>query len=110
MSTKLEDYLRRKRTTLQNFVLAPHIQSYQDLIDYCARRGCEPITEEKYNLLLSALQSQDDKPKIVKKAEVVNEKESSVKTKPRRKRKSTVSRSAQKVQKTRSADKPVENA
>lgn len=115
MSIDLKDYLRRKRTTIEKFVQISNIETYQDLLDYCERRGCDPISEEEFCLLInsaktSTLQKKASKPKIVKKeVDIVDEKKTT-KPKTTRKRKSTISRSTQKVQEEGSVDTPVEGS
>ncbi|GEM_PF-5325208 len=111
MSTKLKDYLKRKRTTLKELLILKRIKDYQQLLDYCDKRGCEPIDEKEFNLVIKKpiLQkhSKDLKIKQVKE-ELANEKVS--KPAPKRKRRPKVSRSTQSSQETRAADTTVKDA
>lgn len=45
----LLDYLRRKRTTIQDLVVLLKIKSYEEILEYCDRRGCTPITKVQYD-------------------------------------------------------------
>lgn len=115
MSIDLKDYLRRKRTTIEKFVQISNIKTYQDLLDYCERRGCNSIPESEFNLLInpvkpSTLQKKANKPKIIKKEVEVSDEKKTPKAKTTRKRKSTVSRSTQKVQEERSVDTSVKDS
>ena len=111
MSTKLKDYLKRKRTTLKEILILKRIKDYQQLLDYCDKRGCEPIDEKEFNLVIKKpiLQkpSKDLKIKQVKE-ELANEEVS--KPAPKRKRRSKVSRSTQSSQETRAADTTIKDA
>lgn len=118
MSIKLKDYLLRKRVRLDHFIKKNNIKDYQEILDYCQQRECVPISKEEFDLLVPsapakpapALQKKASKPKIVKKeVEAVDEKKTT-KPKATRKRKSTISRSTQKVQEEGPVDTPVEDS
>ena len=51
MMSKIDllDYLKRKRTTIQDLVVLLKIKSYDEILEYCARRGCSPITKAQYD-------------------------------------------------------------
>jgi hypothetical protein len=111
MSIKLKDYLKRKRSTLEKLLELKRIKNYQQLLDYCNKRGCEPIDEKEFNLVIKKpiLQkpSKDLKMKQAKE-ELVNEEVS--KPEPeRRKRRSKVSRSTQNSQEERASNTTVED-
>lgn len=114
MSTKLKDYLKRKRTTLKELLNLKRIKDYQQLLDYCDKRGCEPIDEKEFNLVIKkpVLQKPAKDLKIKQaKEELVNEEVTKPASKRRsRKRRSKVSRSTQGSQKARSADTAVKDS
>jgi len=112
MSTKLKDYLKRKRTTLKELLSLKRIKDYQQLLDYCDKRGCEPIDEKEFNLVIKkpVLQKPDKDLKIKQaKEELVNEEVSKPAPK-RRKRRSKVSRSTQSSQEARTVDTTVKDS
>lgn len=51
-STDLVSYLSRKRKTLQDFVVDQKIESYEQIVEYCKRRGCLPISKEAFEVVL----------------------------------------------------------
>jgi len=117
MSIKLKDYLKRKRSTLEKLLELKRIKNYQQLLDYCNKRGCEPIDEKEFNLVIKKpiLQkpSKDLKMKQAKE-ELVNEEVSKPEPEPepepeRRKRRSKVSRSTQNSQEERASNTTVED-
>ena len=107
MSINLKDYLKRKRSSLEKFILQSNIKSYEEILDYCKRRGCTPIAKEEFDLVV--LQKEEVKPKIEEAKEASSNEEKPVKPK-RRKRRTKVSRPAQDSQEAGTADKPVEDA
>lgn len=54
MSISLVDYLRRKRNSLEQFIKEQNITSYDQILDYCARRGCEPISKETFDKIFKS--------------------------------------------------------
>lgn len=48
----LKSYLFRKRKTLQAFIIDQKIESYDQILEYCNRRDCLPITREELEELL----------------------------------------------------------
>lgn len=48
----LKSYLFRKRKTLQAFIADQKIESYEQIVEYCKRRDCLPITKEEFEELL----------------------------------------------------------
>ena len=48
MSISLLDYLKRKRTNLKDFIKEQNISSYEQILEYCKRRGC--VAPEKNEL------------------------------------------------------------
>lgn len=109
MSISLIKYLERKRSSLKKFIEKNNISDYQEILDYCERRECDPISTEEFDLLVKpqGLQLPNSEPKIKEKeVQVIEKKES----KPKRRRRTKVSRPAQKVQEKRSLDKAVKDS
>jgi len=109
MSINLKDYLKRKRTTLENFIQKNNINDYQQILDYCQRRGCDPISREAFELLVPppVLQEKVVEPKIEAKESAADEEKTS---KPKRRSRKRVSRPAQSSQEEGTSDQPVEDA
>lgn len=107
MSINLKDYLKRKRSSLKKFILQSNIKSYEEILDYCKRRGCTPITEEEFSLVV--LQEEEVKPKIEEAKEASSNEEKPARPK-RRKRRTKVSRPAQDSQEEGATNKSVKDA
>ena len=112
MSTNLKKYLLRRRTQLEEFIEKNKITSYQTILDFCEKRGCDPISKKEFLSVKKKIDLRSKKDEI--KVELENE---GVKTlaneekpaKPKRRR-SKVSRSTQSSQEKRSSDKTVEDS
>ena len=49
MSIKLEYLLQRNKISFKDFCLREEINSFEDLLAYCLKRGFEPYLEEDFN-------------------------------------------------------------
>lgn len=109
MSINIKDYLRRKRSSLEKLISEGDIKNYNELLEYCEARGCDPVLKEEFDLAKPSpvLQKEAVKPKIKKEKEAASNEEKPAKPKRRR---SKVSRSTQSSQEKRSSDKTVEGA
>jgi len=113
MSTDLKKYLLRRRTQLEEFIEKNKITSYQTILDFCEKRGCDPISKKEFLSVKKKidLRSKKDEIKVDLEKEGVKTLANEEKpTKPKRRRKSKVSRSTQSSQEKRSSNKTVEDA
>ena len=55
MSINIKDYLKRKRTSIENFIVDNKISEHQEIIRYCERRGCESISEKEFMDIIKKL-------------------------------------------------------
>tara|TARA_A100001011_G_C14062027_1_gene736535 strand:- start:56 stop:349 length:294 start_codon:yes stop_codon:yes gene_type:complete len=95
MSIKLKYWLQRNRKSIKDFIEDENIKSYEDVLAYCDRRGCDPITEAEYTEALG------DKKAPAAKVKPASEKNENV-VKPKRTKRSTKTQ-AKKKPRTRKA-------
>ena len=89
MSIKLKYWLSRNRRSIKQFIKDEEINSYQDVLAYCDRKGCDPITEKEYTEALGEASEEkvDSKPTLEKNKNVVKPKRTKRSTKTKTKRK-----------------------
>jgi hypothetical protein len=69
----LLDYLKRKRTTIQELVTLLKIKSYDEILEYCDRRGCAPITKDQYDAFFPTEVLQSDTFEVIVDTEQVSQ-------------------------------------
>jgi len=97
MSIKLKYWLLRNKKSIKNFIEDEHIKSYEDVLAYCERRGCDPITEAEYTDALGGRRS----PAV--KAKPVSEENKNV-AKPKRTKRSTKTQAKKKPRPRKTQD------
>ena len=53
MSIKLEYLLQRNKISFEDFCVREKINSFEDLLSYCLRRGFEPYLKEDFNKMFT---------------------------------------------------------
>jgi len=93
MSIKLKYWLLRNKRSIRQFIADEQINSYEEVLLYCEKRGCDPISEEEYS---KAIKTSDQKkeeavaktvPKAAKSKNVTKAKRTKRSTKAQTKRK-----------------------
>ena len=54
MSISLEYLLRRKKSTLENFIKKNKLTSYNELVEYCKSRTLVPCEEKEYDSIVNS--------------------------------------------------------
>jgi len=86
MSINIKDYLKRKRTSIENFIVDNKISEHQEIVRYCERRGCESISEKEFMDIIKKLGLIPPKDTVI--AKEVLEKKTAAPEKKRVRRKS----------------------
>ena len=112
----LKSYLLRKRKTLQAFIVDQKIESYDQIIEYCNRRECLPVSKEEFEELLpkkdlqleiSNVEPTQTLSKVCSSVESTNEKSKNEK-RPRRTKSNFLSNSSEDKE-NRPSDKEVDS-
>jgi len=103
MSIKLKYLLQRNKLSFKDFCKREEINSFKDIISYCAHRGFEPYTEEEFNsIFIVEKDLKIEEPAVLLKSEP--KKKPATRKRTTRKRESKSS-TARKVSKVRNTDK-----
>lgn len=73
----LEHVIKRRKTSLKQFVKDAGVQTYNGLLELCNRLGVAPVTEEQYKKEIKPLlvTSQEDGIVVIEPIEVIEEQE-----------------------------------